>query len=74
MLVKESSYCEECGYCHPQDLPHNLNSSMYQYNFFKLNGVFPTWDDAMSHCKEEAKISWRANMTKVRRSSELLMD
>jgi len=74
MLVKESFYCEQCSDYHPNDLPHNLNSETYQTNFFRLNGKFPTWDDAMSHCKEEVKLAWKASMTKVRRSSELLMD
>ena len=74
MFTRESVYCIECGDYHPNEIPHNVAHPHYQKTFFKKQGRFPTWSDAMSHCTEEMKLAWKTSMTRVRRSSGLLMD
>jgi len=70
MDIIETVYCKECGDNHPKELPHNVTTSQYQVNFFNKHGKFPTWDDALAHCTEEMKISWKASMERVRKCTE----
>lgn len=47
--------CPICAARHKPGEPHDRDSFVYQNYFFKKNGRFPTWEDAMRHCDEETK-------------------
>lgn len=47
--------CPVCAAEHPPDLPHNPASLYYQYQFYRRNGRWPTWHDAMNHCSDAVK-------------------
>ena len=51
----------KCPYCaaeHDKGEPHDANSLYYRNRFFKDNGRFPTWEDAMKHCDEDTRRKW----------------
>lgn len=50
--------CPMCAHKHAPDAPHNRDSLTYQYKFFDMYGVFPSWRDAMAHCDKATKIQW----------------
>lgn len=50
--------CPECGIFHDPDQPHNRDSMLYQYRFYDEHGRWPTWVDAMAHCKDDVKALW----------------
>ena len=50
--------CQECAVKHDPDMPHNQQSLHYQYKFYKQNGRWPTWGDAMAHCTPGMRKSW----------------
>lgn len=54
--------CPECAATHNPSQPHNRDSLFYQYNFYDKNGCWPTWVDTMSHCPEEVKKLWIAEL------------
>ena len=51
--------CAMCAVVHDPAMPHDQQSLAYQYKFYDLHGRWPTWEDAMAHCGENVKISWR---------------
>ena len=56
-----------CPYCaaeHDERAPHNPQSLYYQYRFFSEYGVWPNWGDAMKHCSEEVKATWKDELMK----------
>lgn len=57
--------CPECAATHGPELPHNQQSLFYQYNFYNEHGRWPTWEDAMAHCDEQMKATWREELTKA---------
>jgi len=41
---------------------------------FKMeHGREPTWDDAMAHCTEEMKTSWKATMARVHEQTKKVL-
>ena len=50
--------CEMCATAHDPNMPHNLQSLTYQYNFYDKEGRWPTWRDAMAHCTPEMQQAW----------------
>ena len=65
MLPAEKGACEQCGVKHEPELPHNLQSLMYQYRFYGEHGRWPTWDDAMAHCTGKMKAAWTQTLGDV---------
>lgn len=49
---------------HQAEMPHNLQSLAYQYNFYDRHGRWPKWADAMAHCPEEVKAAWIQELKK----------
>ena len=47
--------CPICATTHDPKEPHDRDSLYYQNWFRKRHKRFPTWEDAMAHCKEEVK-------------------
>lgn len=58
LLGAPAGKCAECAEDHPLDMPHNQKSLAYQYDFYGQNGRWPTWRDAMAHCKPEVQELW----------------
>jgi len=54
-----SGLCPECATEHDPQGPHNKLSLIYQYNFYDKHGRWPTWNDAMAHCSDEIRKSWK---------------
>ena len=50
--------CPECAAKHSPEQPHNRDSLTYQYKFYDQHGRWPTWADAMAHCREDVKELW----------------
>jgi len=59
LLPPRKDLCQECSVKHDPTLPHNKDSLYYQFKFNKEHDRAPTWDDAMAHCTEEVKETWR---------------
>ncbi len=51
--------CPECGVAHEPGMPHDRDSLAYQYGFYRREGRWPTWEDAMAHCDAAVKDRWR---------------
>lgn len=51
--------CQECGYDHAPEMPHNVARLHYKYDFYSKHGRWPTWADAMAHCTDEMKRIWK---------------
>lgn len=51
-----------CGKKHPEAEPHDPTSIKYQLLFSANHpqGRLPTWEDAIAHCEEDIKTSWRS--------------
>jgi len=58
LLPAKKGTCPICATKHEPNEPHNQQSLFYQVKFFKENGRYPTWEDAMAHCSEEMKNFW----------------
>ena len=58
VLPPKPGSCPVCAAEHPPDLPHNPASLYYQYQFYRKNGRWPTWHDAMAHCPPLVKKAW----------------
>ncbi len=65
LLPPKPDVCQECAGKHGPDEPHNLESLYYQMHFKAEHGRWPTWEDAISHCKERIKKMWREELTKL---------
>lgn len=63
--------CPECGTNHVHDQPHNQQSLVYQYQFYGKNGRWPTWTDAMAHCPESVRTTWRKLLVETMRTKGL---
>lgn len=50
--------CPECACKHQPYQPHNQQSLFYKYKFYNEHGRWPSWKDAMSHCKPDIKRFW----------------
>jgi hypothetical protein len=59
--------CPVCAAKHRKDAPHDKNSVYFQNWFYHRHRRFPTWEDAMEHCSEKTKASFRE---KIRRKDE----
>lgn len=62
--------CLICGMEHDPGEPHDARSIIYIKNFREAHGRMPTWSDALSHCTEEVKKSWRDSIRRVRENTE----
>lgn len=58
LLPPAPHLCQECAVEHDADEPHNALSLYYQIKFYKDNGRWPTWKDALAHCNEEVQTAW----------------
>ena len=56
--------CAECAVKHDPAYPHNQQSLYYQYHFYGEHNRWPTWDDAMAHCNDQMKESWKMELRK----------
>ena len=65
LLPAAPGTCPECAVVHPPEEPHDQQSLFYQYKFYNDHGRWPTWEDAMRHCSEEAKTLWREELRKL---------
>lgn len=54
--------CKLCAARHRPEEPHDRDSLYYQNYFYMRYRRFPTWDDAMSHCTEDMKRAFRAEL------------
>ena len=72
LLPAAPGTCSECAVKHEPWLPHNKNSLFYQMKFSTEHGRSATWDDAMSHCTEEMKTSWKETMERVKKNTDAL--
>ncbi len=50
--------CPVCAVAHDAQEPHDISSLYYQNRFYKAHRRFPTWADAMRHCRAEKKAVW----------------
>ena len=50
--------CQTCAVDHEPSDPHNQQSLFYQYAFYRDEGRWPTWTDAMAHCDEATRAAW----------------
>lgn len=44
--------CKVCGKFHEPHGPHDLSSPVYRCRCLALNGLLPSWEDALEHCPE----------------------
>ena len=58
LLPAAPGTCPECAVTHEPDQPHDKHSLFYQYKFYRDNGRWPTWKDAMAHCSEDMQRLW----------------
>jgi hypothetical protein len=65
LLPPSPDVCQECATDHAWDQPHNQQSLYYKMRFHGTHGRYPTWSDAMAHCTEEVKASWRAELVRM---------
>jgi len=56
--------CPICATKHDPGEPHDRDSLYYQNQFWRKHTRFPTWSDAMSHCKESVKDDFIMRMKK----------
>jgi hypothetical protein len=59
ILPPAPGLCQECAVKHEPDMPHDFWSLYYQTKFSLENRRAPTWEDAMAHCSEETKKTWK---------------
>lgn len=58
LLPPAPGLCQECAVKHEPEQPHNQRSLYYQYRFYRKNGRWPTWADALAHCSPEVVDAW----------------
>lgn len=56
--------CPVCAVVHAPDQPHNQQSLFYQMRFNGSWGRWPTWADAVAHCKPELAAAWKNQLEK----------
>ena len=54
--------CKICATAHDPQEPHDRNSLYYQNRFHRSHKRFPTWADAMAHCKEPVRTAWKEKL------------
>ena len=54
--------CPVCAAKHDPQEPHDRDSLYYQQRFHRGHERFPTWADAMAHCKEPMKAAWKKKL------------
>jgi hypothetical protein len=54
--------CQQCGWEHPPDQPHNAQTFFYKVKFIMTHRRLPTWKDAVSHCDEETRLAWEVHL------------
>lgn len=64
LLPAPKGTCPECAVAHDPAQPHNQQSIFWQYKFYNEHGRWPTWFDSMSHCTQEVKEFWIAELAK----------
>lgn len=63
VLPPRPGVCKMCAARHSADQPHERDSLYYQVKFYRRFRRFPTWEDAMNHCSEEAKSAFRKKLS-----------
>lgn len=58
LLRPSPDKCQQCAIIHDPAFPHDQQSFYYRYFFYKHNGRWPTWKDALAHCSEDMKKKW----------------
>ena len=64
LLPPGKEVCPICAQKHEPDQPHNAQSLYYQYRFYGIRGRWPTWADAIAHCRPDVQLAWREELTK----------
>ena len=59
LLPAPPDTCQWCAVDHEPESPHNQQSLYYQMKFHGIHKRWPTWTDAMAHCNDEMKATWR---------------
>jgi len=62
-VLPRTGLCEVCGNPHPRDTPHHKDSAFYRAKFFEEKGRYPDWNDALAHCTEQVRESWRMRLS-----------
>jgi hypothetical protein len=57
--------CPICAVQHPPDAPHDATSLYYLYRFRAARGRWPTWADALAHCKPQVRQYWEAELRRM---------
>lgn len=70
LLPPIAGTCPVCADVHAPEQPHNARSLYYRLHFRQKHGRDPTWEDAMAHCKEDARIRFTAHMEKLGHAAE----
>ncbi len=65
LVPPKPDVCQECAVKHRPDEPHDKGSLYYQIHFKAEHRRWPTWEDAMAHCKERIKKMWRRELTQI---------
>lgn len=65
MLPAGPGRCEICNWEHNPEHPHNADTVFYQMRFYYENGRWPTWTDAMEHCRIDVVRFWTAELEKA---------
>lgn len=55
LLPAAPGTCPECAVKHEPGMMHNKDSLYYQMDFYRRNGRWPAWKDAMAHCDPEVQ-------------------
>lgn len=56
LLPPKEGSCPICATEHKPEMPHNQQSLYYQYRFYGIRGRWPTWADALAHCRDDVKL------------------
>lgn len=64
MLKAPPGTCPGCAVTHEAEQPHNKQSLCYQYTFYRSNGRWPTWADAVAHCAPAVREAWERELRK----------
>lgn len=62
LLPPAEDGCPICATKHPPEAPHNAQSLYYQYRFYAARGRWPTWADAVAHCKDHVREWWETEL------------
>lgn len=62
LLPPKDDVCQICATKHKPEEPHNQKSLYYHLTFHEKHGRYPTWEDALRHCKQEIKDAWEKEL------------